>query len=100
MKLKRLLTIIIILSASIIAYAQTKVYEGRSSYTSDVVCNVKDGKIYKGQSSYTSDILATVRNQNVYSKTSSYSSDILFHYDGLLSKEEFVAVLLATKYVW
>lgn len=71
-----------------------KVYKGTSSYSSDILFTIRDGKIYKGRSEYTSDIIATIRNGKVYSGTSSYSSDIMFHYDGMLSIEEFVAVLM------
>ncbi|MBR4114863.1 MAG: hypothetical protein IKK40_02510, partial [Bacteroidales bacterium] len=44
-----------------------KVYKGTSTYSSDVICNLKDGKIYKGNSSYSSDVLVTIRD-NRYTK--------------------------------
>ena len=34
-----------------------KVYRGTSSFTSDVLCTVRDGKVYKNTSFFTSDIL-------------------------------------------
>ena len=57
-----------------------KVYKENSSYSSDVICNIKKGRVYK--------------------KSSSYSSDVLFNFDGQLSIEEFVAVWYAYKYGW
>lgn len=75
-----------------------KVYRGRSNYSSDVICTIRDGrvynknsvyssdvlltlrdgKIYRGNSVYTSDVLCTLRDGRVYKGTSTYTSDILF----------------------
>ena len=46
--------------AFVFGFAQVKVYKGNSSYSSDVICNLKDNKVYKGNSSYTSDIPRTI----------------------------------------
>ena len=64
--------------AFVSSFAQVKVYKGNSSYTSDVICNLKGDKVYKGNSSYQSDILCRIDDNKVYKGNSSYSSDILF----------------------
>ncbi|MBP5583353.1 MAG: hypothetical protein J6X43_05300 [Bacteroidales bacterium] len=64
-----------------------KVYKGTSTYSSDVICNSKDGKIYKGNSSYSSDVLVTIRDKMIYKGNSSYSSDIICNWkDGKVYK--------------
>ena len=35
----------------------TKVFEGRSNYSSDQIFTIENGKIYKGRSTYSSDEL-------------------------------------------
>jgi hypothetical protein len=102
------------------AAAEVRVYKGTSTFTSDIVCTVRDGKvyqgtsdfqrnilftlrdgkIYKGTSSFTSDILATVRDGKVYEGTSSFQRDVLFTVDGYLTVEEFFAVWHAVRYVY
>ena len=102
------------------AAAEVRVYKGTSSFTSDVICTVRDGKvykgtsdfqrdllftirdgkIYKGTSTFTSDILATVRDGKVYEGTSSFQRDVLFTMDGYLTVEEFFAVWHAVRYVY
>ncbi|MDO5447172.1 MAG: hypothetical protein Q4F34_05280, partial [Prevotellaceae bacterium] len=56
--------------ASMSAQKAVKVYSGRSSYTSDIICNIKDGKVYKKNSTYTSDILCSVRGKKIYNGNS------------------------------
>jgi hypothetical protein len=58
--------------------AQATIYRGTSSYTSDILCHVKDGKVYLKNSSYTSDIACHISNDRIYKGTSSYTSDILY----------------------
>ena len=55
-------------------------------------------KVYKGTSTYSSDIIATIKNGKVYTGTSSYSSDIQFTIDGYVTIEEFIAIWHAVKY--
>ena len=59
--------------------AQTKVYKGTSSYSSDVICNLNNSKVYKKTSSYSSDVICNVSGSKVYKGTSSYSSDVLYN---------------------
>ena len=77
-----------------------KVYRGNSSYSGDVICNIKDGvvyrksssysgdilcrisrdgKLYKGNSTYSGDIVANIRDGKLYEKNSSYSGDIIIN---------------------
>ncbi|HIF14062.1 MAG TPA: hypothetical protein EYQ86_01460 [Bacteroidetes bacterium] len=56
--------------------------------------------MYEENSTYSSDIIANIRKNKVYKGNSSYSSDVLFNFDGQLSIEEFVAVWYAYKYGW
>ncbi len=58
--------------------AQVRVYKGTSGYTSDVICNIKDGKIYSKTSGYTSDVICHVKGNKIYKGTSMYSSDVLY----------------------
>ncbi len=82
------------------AAAEVRVYKGTSTFTSDVVCTVRDGKVYRKTSSFTSDILATVRDGKVYEGTSNFQRDVLFTVDGYLTVEEFFAVWHAVRYVY
>ena len=69
-----------------------KIYRGNSSYTSDILFTIRNGKIYRGNSSYTSDIVANIRDNRLYRGTSGYTSDVIINWDGLLTVEEFVAL--------
>ena len=40
--------------------AQTKVFRGTSSYSSDVICNLNNGKVYKKTTSYSSDLICNI----------------------------------------
>ncbi len=82
------------------AAAEVRVYKGTSTFTSDIVCTVRDGKVYKRTSSFTSDVIATVRSHQIYKGTSSFRSDVLFTVDGYLTVEEFFAVWHAVRYVY
>ena len=65
-----------------------KVYQGNSSYSGDVLCNLKGDKVYRGNSSYSGDILYTVRDGKVYKGSSSYSASVVFTIrDGKVYKE-------------
>ena len=57
-----------------------KVYKGNSSYSGDVICNIKDGVVYR--------------------KSSSYSGDILYRFDGPLTFPEFIAVWYVVNYIY
>ena len=71
-----------------------RVYAGTSSYTSDILFTIRDKRIYSGTSTYTSDVVCTVRDGRVYAGTSSYTSDVICTFSGSLTVEEFVAVFL------
>ena len=57
---------IFILSCVTIMVAQTKVYKGTSTYSSDIICNLKEGKVYKKTSTYSSDILLNIKDAKLY----------------------------------
>ena len=48
--MKNLLLLIIIISPITVTTAQTKVYKGSSTYSSDVICNINNSKVYKKNS--------------------------------------------------
>ena len=50
--------------------------------------------LFKGNSSYSSDILYTFDGKHVYRGRSSYSSDILYTFDGSLPLPIFIALTL------
>lgn len=61
-----------------------------------ILLRARDGdvRVYSGTSTYTSDVVCTVREGRVYAGTSSYTSDIICTFSGSLTVEEFVAVFL------
>ena len=75
---KRILIMTFFCLAFLSGFSQVKVYKGNSSYSSDVLCTLKDNKVYKGNSSYNNDILCHIDDNKVYKGTSSYSNDILY----------------------
>ncbi|MBQ1732568.1 MAG: hypothetical protein II037_10195, partial [Bacteroidales bacterium] len=66
--------IAVLISVSMSAIDPVKIYKGTSVYSSDVVCNIRDGKIYKANSVYSSDVIFTIRDGKVYSGNSVYTS--------------------------
>ena len=64
--------------AFVSGFAQVKVYKNNSSYSGDVICNLKGDKVYQGNSSYSGDVLCHVADNKVYRGNSSYSGDILY----------------------
>ena len=61
--MKRFLLLSIMLLTMGFVNAQTEVYKGTSSYSSDVICNLSDGKVYKKNSSYSSDVICNIRGK-------------------------------------
>ena len=57
-------------------------YNGRSTYSSDIILTFDGKYIYKGRSSYSSDIIATWDGKYLYQDRSTYSSDIILTWDG------------------
>ena len=58
--MKRIGSIILTILMSICSMAQTQLFRGKSSYTSDILYTVQNGYVYRGRSNYTSDILYSV----------------------------------------
>ena len=52
--------------AFVSGFAQVKVYKNNSSYSGDVICNLKGDKVYRGNSSYSGDVLCHVDGNKVY----------------------------------
>lgn len=61
-----------------------------------ILLRARDGdvRVYSGTSTYTSDVVCTVREGRVYAGTSSYTSDLICTFSGSLTVEEFVTVFL------
>ena len=59
--MKRLFTLFAFILISCVAViAQTKIYRGNSTYSSDILYTFDKKYAYKGRSTYSSDILCTV----------------------------------------
>jgi len=43
-----------------VVMAQTRFYQGNSTYSSDIILNVSGNRVYRGRLSYSSDILYTM----------------------------------------
>lgn len=85
---KVILFFFIIFIMNSLVIAQITVYKGTSTYSSDVICTVKDGNVYKKTSSYSSDILRHVSKKQVYKGNSNYISDVIYNIiDGKVYKE-------------
>jgi len=52
-----------LLAMPLMVVAQSRVYSGNSTYSSDVVLTFDGKRIYKGSSTYSSDVLYTVDGQ-------------------------------------
>jgi hypothetical protein len=86
--MKKILTLFLALSAFGIAHAVTYVYNGRSTYSSDILFTWDGKHLYQGRSTYSSDIILTFDGRNIYAGNSTYSSDILANFDGEYFFEE------------
>ncbi len=82
--MQRTTLIILFTLISTMLMAQTHLYRGNSSYSSDILYTWDGKSLYRGNSSYSSDILYTFDGKHVYRGRSSYSSDILYSFDGPL----------------
>ena len=79
--MKKLLTILFVL-LPMIAAAQSRLYRGNSTYSSDILCTYDGKYLYNGNSTYSSDIVLTYDGRYVYDGRSTYSSDILYTIQG------------------
>jgi len=79
---KRFYSIILLLIATITLMAQTKCYQGRSTYSGDILYSWDGKYMYRGNSSYSGDILYTFDGKYIYKGRSSYSGNILMTIDG------------------
>lgn len=68
----------------------TKVFEGRSNYSSDQIFTIEHGKIYKGRSTYSSDELKNfnpaalrIDGNKVFKGKSNYSGDQIMNIEML-----------------
>ena len=59
-------------------HGMVKVYHKDSRYSSDQICNLRDGKVYKKSSSYSSDIVCRIEGNKIYKNNSTYSTDIIY----------------------
>lgn len=50
-------------------HGMVKVYHKDSRYSSDQICNLRDGKVYKKSSSYPSDIVCRIEGNKIYKTT-------------------------------
>ena len=71
-----------------------KMFEERSTYSSDILAHWDGLRIYKGRSSYSSDVLYTYNRQYVFRGNSTYSSDILLTIEGVLPIAVLITILL------
>lgn len=79
--MKRLFFLLAI-TLPLLATAQSRIYKGNSTYSSDVILTFDGKYIYNGKSTYSSDAIATFDGKYIYKGRSTYSSDVMFTYDG------------------
>jgi len=81
--MRHLVITLMLLSALLPVSAQKiHLYQGNSTYTSDILYTYDGRHLYQGNSTYTSDILLTYDGRHLYRGNSTYTSDILYTYDG------------------
>lgn len=80
--MKRFLTFLLIAFTFSVAVAQSRIYRGNSTYSSDILYSCDGRYLYKGNSGYSSDILFTFDGKYLYDGKSTYSSDVLLAFDG------------------
>ena len=78
----RRLLLLVLLLAPFYVEAQSHMYRGGSTYTSNILYTFDGKYLYRGNSTYSSDIIYTFDGQRVYRGNSTYSSDILYTLDG------------------
>ena len=64
-------------SDCIATFYNNKLHKGNSTYSSDCIFTFYQGKICKGNSTYSSDCVATFKNGKIYKGSSTYSSDCI-----------------------
>ena len=79
---KNLLVLVTLLAISLSTAAQSRLYRGNSTYSSDIVLTFDGKYVYSGKSSYSSDIILTFDGKYIYSGKSTYSSDAIATFDG------------------
>lgn len=66
------------------AMADTHIYRGRYTNTSDILCTWDGKHIYKGRYTNTSDILYTFDGKHLYRGRYTNTSDIIHTIDGII----------------
>ena len=89
--MKRISLFITFILFTTIMAANSYIYKGRSSYSSDVILTFDGKYVYKGRSSSYSDIIMTYDGKYLYKGRSNYSSDIIATTEGYLP----IALILA-----
>lgn len=100
MKTRVMLLVLLASLSCILSVHAQKVYRNNSTYTSDIVFNLRGDKVYRGNSTYISDVVCTIRAGRIYRGNSTYTSDILFRIDSPVTLTEFVAVYYCMNYMW
>lgn len=81
--MKKVLSILFALvCCTSLASAVTYVYNGRSTYSGDILLTWDGKYLYQDKSTYSGDILLTFDGRYVYKGKSEYSGDILLTWDG------------------
>lgn len=78
----RRLILLLIALLPLCVFAQSKIYRGNSTYSSNVLYTWDGRHLYRGRSTYSSDILYTIDDTHVYRGRSTYSSHILLTLSG------------------
>lgn len=96
--MKRFLFSLMFAFIMFVTYGQN-IYRGKSSYSSDIVANVKGNIVYKGSSRYQSSAMFNFDGKYIRYGTSHYDSDIIATYvDGKLyqGKGTYTSDIIAT----
>ena len=80
--MKKITGLMLMLMLSAMVCAQSHIYRGNSTYTSNILYTFDGKHVYKGNSTYTSNILYTFDGEHLYKGNSTYTSNIIRTVDG------------------
>ena len=75
--MKKILFILLLCCTTFTMFAQVNIYQGNSTYRTDLVCNVNDGKVYKGDSNFRLDVIFNIKDSKIYKGNFTFIKDIV-----------------------
>ena len=82
-----------LLIVPLLAVAQSRIYKGCSTYSSDILYTYDGKYLYCGNCTYGSDALYTFDGKHIYRGNSTYGSDALYTVSGRIPVAVIVALL-------